>query len=380
MTLAPLLLAAALQAPASAPAVGPPPGALPPGKVAILEMLVGAAMAKLGVPGVAAAVVDREQLVWAEPFGLSDVENAVPVRTGTMFRLASVSKPITATAVMQLVERGKLDLDAPIQRYVPSFPEKPWPITPRLLLAHLGGVRHYSAGEFGSTRRYESATEALQIFKDDALAHEPGTRFLYTSYGYNVLGCAVEGASKMPFAAYLQANVFDKAGMTHTAIDDLYQIVPKRVRGYLLLTAADMKNLPPAAQAIARPDTVYNTALHDTSMKLPGGGFVSTPSDYVRFVLALLDHTLAKQSTLDAMWTSQKTRDGVDTEYGFGFGVQMRKDGKNVSHSGNQAGAASLMRISPERRAVLVIMTNLEDAPLGQLANQIGPIVLGPAR
>jgi len=168
--------------------------------------------------------------------------------------------------------------------------------------------------------------------------------------------------------------------MTHTAIDDVYQIVPKRVRGYLLLTAADMKQLPPAAQAIARPDTVYNTALHDTSMKLPGGGFVSTPSDYVRFVLALLDHTLAKQSTLDAMWTSQKTRDGVDTDYGFGFGVQMRKDGKNVSHSGNQAGAASLMRISPERRAVLVIMTNLEDAPLGQLANQIGPIVLGPAR
>jgi CubicO group peptidase (beta-lactamase class C family) len=100
----------------------------------------------------------------------------------------------------------------------------------------------------------------------------------------------------------------------------------------------------------------------------------------VRFVLALLDHTLVKQSTLDAMWTSQKTRDGVETEYGFGFGVQMRKDGKNVSHSGNQAGAASLTRIAPDRRAALVIMTNLEDAPLGQVANQIASIVLGPAR
>src|SRR5262245_53348773 len=181
--LAPLLLAAALQAPAPPPATaGDAPATLPPGKVAILEMLVGAAMARLGVPGVAAAVVEREQLVWTEPFGLSDVENAVPVKSGTMFRLASVSKPVTATAVMQLVERGKLDLDAPIQRYVPSFPEKRWPVTPRLLLAHLGGVRHYTEGEFGSTRRYQSATEALHIFKDDPLAHEPGTKFLYTSY------------------------------------------------------------------------------------------------------------------------------------------------------------------------------------------------------
>src|SRR5262245_40079318 len=108
---APLLLAAALQAPAAPPTVAaPPPATLPPGKVAILEMLVGNAMSKLGVPGVAAAVVDRERLLWAEPFGLADVENAVPVQTGTMFRLASVSKPITATAVMQLVERGSVDL------------------------------------------------------------------------------------------------------------------------------------------------------------------------------------------------------------------------------------------------------------------------------
>ncbi len=152
------------------------------------------------------------------------------------------------------------------------------------------------------------------------------------------------------------------------------------MRGYLLLTVDDFKKLPPAAQAIAKPDTIYNTALHDTSMKLPGGGLLSTPSDYVRFVLALFDHTLVKPASLNEMWTSQKTRDGADTGYGFGFGVQMRRDGKNVSHSGNQAGASSLVRISPDRRATLVIMTNLEDAPLGEMANAIGSVVLGPAR
>ena len=161
------------------------------------------------------------------------------------------------------------------------------------LLGHLAGIRHYGRpGESTGTQHYFTIEDSLALFKKDPLLHEPGTKYEYSTFGFSILGCAVEGASKMPLAAYLQANVFDKAGLTHTAIDDVYQIVPKRVRGYLLLTAADMKQLPPAAQAIARPDTVYNTALHDTSMKLPGGGYLSTPSDYVRFVLALLDHLL----------------------------------------------------------------------------------------
>jgi CubicO group peptidase (beta-lactamase class C family) len=346
-----------------------------------LDALIGAERERLKIPGLGVAIALNGRLTYVKSSGFADLENRLAVDDESRFRTASLAKPITATAVMQLVERGAIDLDAPIQRYCPAFPEKPWPVTPRQLLGHLAGVRHYARpGESTGTQHYFTIEDSLALFKKDPLLHEPGTKYEYSTFGFSVLGCAIEGASKMPLAAYLQANVFDKAGMTHTAIDDVYQIVPKRVRGYLLLTAADMKQLPPAAQAIARPDTVYNTALHDTSMKLPSGGYVSTPSDYVRFVLALLDHTLVNQSTLDAMWTSQKTRDGADTGYGFGFGVQMRKDGKNVSHSGNQAGAASLTRISPERRAALAIMTNLEDAPLGQLANQIGAIVLGPSR
>src|SRR4029453_17182160 len=100
---------------------------LTPSKVDAIEALIGTGMTRLSVPGVAAAVVARERLVWPAAFGLSDVENSVPVRASTVSRLGSLSKPITAVAVLQLAERGKLDLDAPVQRYVPSFPEKPWP-------------------------------------------------------------------------------------------------------------------------------------------------------------------------------------------------------------------------------------------------------------
>ena len=344
-----------------------------------VDEIIEAHRVRLKIPGLSVAFALNGRLEYVKGFGFADLENRLAVDEESRFRTASLAKPITATAVMQLVERGAIDLDAPIQQYCPAFPEKPWPVTTRLLLGHLAGVRHYKPRESTGTQHYFTIQESLALFKNDPLLHEPGTKYEYSTFGFSVLGCVIEGAANATYAAYLQTNVFDRARMSHTAVDDVFQIVPKRVRGYLLLTADEMKRLPPAAQAIARPDTVYNTALHDTSMKMPGGGLVSTPSDYVRFVLALLNHTLVKPSTLEAMWTAQKTRDGTDVEYGYGFGVQMRNGRKNVSHGGNQAGASSLLRISPDRGAVLVIMTNLEDAPLGQIANALAAAVLGPS-
>ena len=120
-----------------------------------------------------------------------------------MYRLASVTKPITATAVLQLVEAGKVDLDAPIQRYVPAFPEKQWPVTVRHLLSHQSGIRNWTDEEFHNTRHFASIAESLAVFKDDPLLFEPGTRTQYTSLGYNLMGAVVEGVSGKPFLDYL---------------------------------------------------------------------------------------------------------------------------------------------------------------------------------
>src|SRR5262245_27709804 len=111
------------------------------------EEAIGRAMKAKGIPGLSAAVLLAGEIRWAKGYGLSDLENDVPTVPATLFRLASVSKTLTAVAVMQLAERGKLDLDAPIQKYCPKFPEKPWPVTARELLAHLAGVRHYNDAE-----------------------------------------------------------------------------------------------------------------------------------------------------------------------------------------------------------------------------------------
>jgi len=341
-----------------------------------LDDILATERERLKIPAVGVAIALNGRVEYVKTLGLADIEQGVPADDETRFRTASLAKPLTATAVMQLVERGAIDLDAPIQRYCPAFPEKQWPVTPRLVLGHLAGIRHYTKGESTGTQHYFTIADSLALFNNDPLRHQPGTKYEYSTFGFSVLGCAIEGASKTSFAEYLETNVFRRAGMTHSTIDDVYQIVPKRARGYLLLTQADFKTLPPAAQAIARPDSIYNAPLHDTSMKLPGGGLISTPTDYARFALALLDGSLVKKTTLEAMWTSQKTTDGTDTEYGFGFGVVVRNGQMNATHSGNQAGASSLVRISPGRGAAIVIMTNLEGATLSSMANAMVTVLL----
>src|SRR6185369_15460109 len=117
---------------------------LPAGKLEKIETAISAQMSKLGIPGLSVAVVVDHKLRWSAGYGLADVENYVPAKAMTAYRLGSISKPITAAAVMELAEHGKLDLDAPIQKYCAAFPAKQWPVTARLLLGHLSGVRHYS--------------------------------------------------------------------------------------------------------------------------------------------------------------------------------------------------------------------------------------------
>ena len=147
--------------------------------------LIKSFMELSGAPGIAVSVGIKNQIVWSEGFGFADLEQSVPVQPAiTRFRIGSVSKPFTTVAVSQLFEQGKLDLDAPVQKYVPEFPKKKkGEITTRLLTGHLAGIRHYRAFEFYSKRYFPTVIEGLDIFEDDTLLFVPGTRYSYSSYG-----------------------------------------------------------------------------------------------------------------------------------------------------------------------------------------------------
>jgi serine beta-lactamase-like protein LACTB, mitochondrial len=328
-----------------------------------IETAISAAMSQAGIPGLSVAIVAEGKLAWSNGYGLADVENFVPAKASTVYRLASISKPITAVAVMQLVERGKLDLDAPVQKYCAAFSTKQWPVTTRQLLGHLGGVRHYKDGELDNenTRHFTRLNDTLSFFKDDPLSHEPGTKYLYSTYGYNLLGCVVEGASGQNYLEYVRQNIFAPAGMLTIRDDDPAAIIPNRAQGY----------------EKTRDGALRNSALADVSYKIPGGGFCSTVEDLAKFAIALQSNQLLKPATRAQAWTKQNTKEGQETTYGLGWQLSEHNSAKEVAHGGNQSQVTTYLYMQPERNFAVVLMMNLEGvASRTQLARQIAEIVL----
>jgi len=225
-----------------------------------------------GIPGLALAVAVDGKIVYSEGFGYADLEERVPVWPTTKFRIGSISKPLTATALMELVEAGKVDLDAPVQKYVPSFPDRGGVITVRMVAGHLGGIRHYQGEEFNIQKHYGSVLESLKIFENDPLVSPPGTKFNYSSYGYNLLSAVIESAAGEEFLSYMQGQVFTPLGLVHTAPDQNTQIVEQRSRYYELAKDGREENAPYV----------------DNSYKWAGGGFLSTAEDLVRFGSAMM--------------------------------------------------------------------------------------------
>src|SRR4030095_3043573 len=182
--------------------------------------------------------------------------------------------------------------------------------------------------------------EALGIFKDDQLESEPGTRFNYTTFGYTLLGVTIEGASGMTFEDYLRENIFTPAGMQHTYVDDLYAIIRNRAHGY-------------TPRVFGQLDGNYrNPVLMDSSYKIPGGGLLSTAEDLARFAIAVQNGVLIKSETFAEMSRSQKTRDGRDTGYGYGWYVGaaggFSTDADAVWDGGGQPGVYSALVFVPQ--------------------------------
>jgi serine beta-lactamase-like protein LACTB, mitochondrial len=342
-------------------AARPQTNGLPPAVQTRLKDAIAKEMADREVPGLSAAVAVDGKLAWSRGFGRADLENDVAATPTTSYRLASISKPITATAVLQLSEQKRVDLDAPVQEYVPEYPEKQWTVTVRHLLAHLGGVRHYTGpAEVNSTRFFPTLRDAMALFAADPLVHEPRTKYLYTTYGYNLLGRVVEGASGGDFMSYVQEQVFKPAGMVQTRTDSVREIIRNRAQGY--------RKSPEGV--------IQNAALADTSNKVPGGGLCGTVEDLIRFAVAHQEGKLVAAKTRDLMYTQQETVDGEKVPYGLGWRVESRKGMKEVFHPGGQPRVSTVLYTLPEKRLSIALMCNLEGTNVTRLARELSDILL----
>jgi serine beta-lactamase-like protein LACTB, mitochondrial len=367
LVLRPSVLAIALSVLTVTSMVSAQDAKLSPEKHTLIESAISKFMSANSVPGISAAIVENGEYGWSQGFGMADLENFVPATSRTLYRLASVSKPLTATAAMQLWERGKLNLDAPVQTYCPAFPQKEWPITTRQVLAHLGGIRHYRTDsqddpEVGNTKHFEDGIAAgLKFFGNDPLVAKPGTKFSYSTQGFTVAGCAIEGASGEKYVDFLRKNVLLPAGMTSTVADDRYAIIPFRTRFY-------------HKDGTGR---VVNAEFLDSSYKIPGGGWLSSAEDVARFEVAIMGGQLLHRATRDVMWTPQKTSDDSKNDYALGWGTGKDLGVANVGHGGGQQGTSTFIMLVPERRAGVVVLTNMDGVDAASLATELMKIVLG---
>ncbi|XP_038077071.1 serine beta-lactamase-like protein LACTB, mitochondrial [Patiria miniata] len=361
-----------------------------------------------GSPGIVVAVSVDGKLLWAEGMGYADVENRLPCTSKSVHRIASISKSLTMTAVAKLWEEGKLDLDKPIQHYVPEFPEKEVDgkkveITTRQLVSHLAGIRHYSKDyieklgnqtdkdgasklaqdsktsskndktndatktmnnnggkdtketEFYVTKDYSSVVDALELFKDDPLRHKPGSKYYYTTHGWTLVSAVVDAAADEDFLVYMK-KIFKDLGLTHTVPDEASPLIYNRARGYTKNKKGRLINVPAV----------------NLSHKWAGGGFLSDVGDLVQFGNAMLysyqytnKHRDAgllpgylKPETMKAIWSPvplAKCSSGTNGEYMYAMGWQVHERGEHrgfcpekhqmVWHLGGAVGASSALLV-----------------------------------
>jgi len=348
-----------LALPALLPAQDAP--SLPADKSTAITQLLQAEMAKRKIPGLTIAIANRDRILWEEALGQADLENDTPVKPTSRFRLASLSKPLTAVAVLQLVEKRKLALDADIRTYVETFPPKSHKVTLRQLLGHLGGVRAYRDRELESTRHYDDVFAPLDIFAADPLLHPPGTKYAYTTYGYNLLGAAVQAAGGLNYVDYIRQHILAPAGMKLTVPDDHFALLEGRVRGYLR----------------RKDGTVVNAALADTSNKIPGGGWLGTAGDMARFALAFRQCKLTSRETVTLMLRTQRTTAGVPTGYGMGWQIfhyadpKVAADKRIIGHTGSQPGTNTFLGTTLDASWTVALLTNLEGGAPQTIAEPI---------
>ena len=217
--------------------------------------------AAFAAPGLQVAVAVDGDVVWSRVCGYADVTRRRPTGPATVFRIGSVSKIFTATALARLVQAGKVELEAEVQKYVPLFPRKGSPLRIVHLASHQSGIRHYAGSEALNTRHYRSVSDSLGVFARDPLLFPPGTDFSYSSYGFNLLGASLKGASGESYPHVLQRTVLGPLGITRTQRDD------KRLRRRATL------------YEVRENRTAGSAPLVDLSDRYPSGGLVSTAAD-----------------------------------------------------------------------------------------------------
>ncbi len=325
-----------------------------------VALYVRSEMERQHIPGVALLVSQSGKIVQAKGFGLANVELQVPVKPETIFQSGSVGKQFTATAVMMLVEEGKVGLDDPLTKYFPDGPASWNEVTVRELLSHTAGFGDYP--EKFDFRKDWTEDELLKMVEGIPLAYPPGTKWDYSNLGFLTLGILIHRVTGDFYGDFLQQRIFQPLGMQTTHIISEADIVPNRAAGYRLVKG-ELKNQEWVAPMV---NTTADGSLYFSIL------------DLAKWDAALYTEKLLKRSSLDQMWTPAKLKNGQPNTEGYGFGwfIEERHGHRVISHDGAWQGFKTSIARYENDRLTVVVLANLAEAKPEVIAEHVAQMYL----
>jgi CubicO group peptidase (beta-lactamase class C family) len=312
------------------------------------------------IPGLALLVARDGKIVRAQGFGFANLEHLVVVKPETIFQSGSVGKQFTATAVMMLVEEGKIGLDDSITKYFPDAPDAWKPVTVRYLLSHTGGFTDYPK-DFDFRKDYTEA-DLLRVVAAIPLAFAPGAKWKYSNLGYLTLGLLIHRVTGKFYGDVLEERIFQPLGMQTTRIMSEADIIPNRAAGYRMVKG-QVKN-----QEWVSP-TLNTTA---------DGSLYFTILDLAKWDAALYTEKLLKRPSLEQMWTPVKLNDGQPNSghYGFGWEITNPHGHRLIGHEGSWQGFETQISRYIDDKLTVIVLTNLGSAHPGEIAQGVADIYL----
>ena len=321
---------------------------------------IKAKMQRQHIPGLSLLVVREGKIVRAEGFGLANVELQVLVKPETVFQSGSVGKQFTATAIMMLVEEGKVGLDDPLTKYLPDAPASWRDVTVSEVLSHTAGFGDYPK-DF-DFRKDWTEKEELKLVESIPLAFPPGTKWEYSNLGYLTLGILIHRVTGEFYGDFLQQRIFQPLGMASTRIISEADIVPNRAAGYRLVKG-ELKNQEWVAPMI---NTTADGSLYFSIL------------DLAKWDAALYTEKLLKRSSFDLMWTPVKLKNGEPNKgnYGFGWEIDYRHGHRCIHHTGAWQGFTTAIDRYVDDQLTVAALANLAEAEPGKMTQHVAEMYL----
>ena len=315
------------------------------------------------IPGASVTVTKQGKIIWQGGYGYADISKKTPVDPQkTIFRIASMSKAITGVLLARLQEQKKFDWNLSLYEYVPNFPPKPFDFTIKQLAGHLAGIRSYKANEYTLNKKY-TIEEGIDLFKDDILQSAPGTKFLYSSYGINLISLAIEKCLNKKFEDIAKDEVFKPLNMWRT-FPDRGKIITDEATPY----TRTKKGLDKATEV-------------NNYFKLAGGGFLSTSHDIAKMGTAIERHSFLSQAVENEMLKKQCTTDDVEINYGIGWQNQRDWNGRDYfGHTGMGVGGFGWLSVYPNEQVVIVMLFNVTDPQISIYLQRLTDFILEGAK